>query len=588
MSVSTVVALALLFQTALPGRATPDTAAIGGVVLEAASGDPIAGAMIELTPRDDPLAAPYVTLSNVDGTFGLAGIAPGNYTLEVEEAGYVPAAFNPEWEPSMRLDSGQQLSGLRYEMVPTGAITGRVYDASGSPMPSATIEAYRLSYHAGGRVPTLVETATSNDLGDYRLFWLPPGTYLVRVTPSNFEGPGAREREVRSQEDPVGGRRIRSQIQWESFSQIAPRPAAADGDPIPTYAPLYFPGTIWKEEASGIELASGAEVGGVDIGIRRVPTTDIDGLIIDGETGQPARYAQIAISPRSAVAETVAYAPVDPSTGVFHMHHVVEGNYVLTARVGDRVGRVTIETGFTAAEDITIVAEPGLQLAGRIAIDARGSVPPERLTVRLLPDPRIPGSDDPEATVAPDGTFLFENVPRGRYQVEVDPLMRLPRLLPGPDPGPAGRRQSPSETAGNPGDAFVESVRMGENDLLNDGLVVDGIVDDTIEITIGTDAARISGAVTDSSRQPARARVALVPEPSLGHRMDLYRTVTAGPDGGFEIDGIPPGTYTLFAWRSVETEAWTNQSFLAPYEGMGIPVTLEQRESFEVTLPAIP
>jgi hypothetical protein len=50
----------------------------------------------------------------------------------------------------------------------------------------------------------ILHTAQTNDLGEYRFFWLPPGPYYIAVTPENTRG-----RSVVSVQPPpgAGGRR---------------------------------------------------------------------------------------------------------------------------------------------------------------------------------------------------------------------------------------------------------------------------------------------------------------------------------------------------------------------------------------------
>jgi hypothetical protein len=42
----------------------------------------------------------------------------------------------------------------------------------------------------------------------------------------------------------------------------------------------------------------------------------------------------------------------------------------------------------------------------------------------------------------------------------------------------------------------------------------------------------------------------------------------------FNMDGIAPGDYKLFAWEAVPNGAWMNAEFLARYEGRGVAVSV--------------
>jgi hypothetical protein len=61
----------------------------------------------------------------------------------------------------------------------------------------------------------------------------------------------------------------------------------------------------------------------------------------------------------------------------------------------------------------------------------------------------------------------------------------------------------------------------------------------------------------------------LVPDPPDRKRSVLYRVIPSEANGAFSITGVAPGKYKLFAWRQLDTEAYENPEFLAPYEARG-------------------
>src|SRR5204863_188047 len=75
--------------------------------------------------------------------------------------------------------------------MPAGTISGRVFDRDGEPLANVTVEALKYSYQEGQRVLNGVQTARTNDLGEYRLFWLQPGQYFVSATPPEGQRGGA-------------------------------------------------------------------------------------------------------------------------------------------------------------------------------------------------------------------------------------------------------------------------------------------------------------------------------------------------------------------------------------------------------------
>ena len=55
----------------------------------------------------------------------------------------------------------------------------------------------------------------------------------------------------------------------------------------------------------------------------------------------------------------------------------------------------------------------------------------------------------------------------------------------------------------------------------------------------------------------------------LRARVERYRKTVTDQSGRFTLRGVAPGDYTLFAWESVEGEAYYNPEFLKTYEGQG-------------------
>jgi hypothetical protein len=68
-------------------------------------------------------------------------------------------------------------------MTAFGAISGRVYDSAGEPLVNVPVQALKYAYADGQRTLTVVKTDETDDRGEYRLFWLPPGQYYINAVP---------------------------------------------------------------------------------------------------------------------------------------------------------------------------------------------------------------------------------------------------------------------------------------------------------------------------------------------------------------------------------------------------------------------
>lgn len=194
-------------------RSSPQRASIEGVVVTLGSGEPLAEATVQLDRQikinpDDPdppppgRAANRFTHTDKDRRFAFENIAPGEYRLiAMRSGGYVPGEFGQRRATGtgmvFGIAAGQRMTDVRLALAPTGSISGRVYDRNGEAAGKAQVQALQSVYRNGHRKRTIIQIGESNDRGEYRLFWLSPGTYYVRAKPDitplpRFMGCGGR------------------------------------------------------------------------------------------------------------------------------------------------------------------------------------------------------------------------------------------------------------------------------------------------------------------------------------------------------------------------------------------------------------
>jgi len=82
------------------------------------------------------------------------------------------------------------------------------------------------------------------------------------------------------------------------------------------------------------------------------------------------------------------------------------------------------------------------------------------------------------------------------------------------------------------------------------------------------------------------ATVAVVPEALYRNAGPRYRSVITDYKGQFEIHGIAPASYKLFAWSVVDGAAFRNQEFLKEYEDRGSVVELQEATRTSIDLIA--
>jgi protocatechuate 3,4-dioxygenase beta subunit len=192
----------LILAAALAAAAQGGT--ITGVVLEHASGRPLARSVVRLdrVPEagESKQPEPMQTRAGRAGQFGFNRIPPGLYIVTALRTGYFPASYG------QRLPSGRGTpirvtadSAFFAELRARhrGAVTGRVLDENGVGTTGVPVVAYRaqLPLRAAG-------SAVSDDRGVYRIHNLEPGKYWIRSGGHTLEdgtgwlptfGPGGRE-----------------------------------------------------------------------------------------------------------------------------------------------------------------------------------------------------------------------------------------------------------------------------------------------------------------------------------------------------------------------------------------------------------
>src|SRR5262245_6671783 len=312
------LALALLFGSFLQNAVPPTKATINGIVLRAGTGDPIARASVTLvratggftgiTPEpgapgargaapaipgqtaqiavapQQPATIPAV-LTDDRGRFQIKDVDPGSYRIVAARNGfarqeYGQRSFNRSGT-IISVRPGQQVQDIEFKLTPAPTISGRVVDMYGEPQPGITIQALRSTYDANGkRTLQHVQTARTNDLGEYRLYWLNPGRYFVSAT-------GAK-----STMETV----LSTLTQAASlYGPGAPGNEVTDAG----FSLTYYPGTPDFTQAASVDLQPGTEIR-VDFNLVRSPRFRIRGQVMDATTGRPPQMATLAVSPRTA------------------------------------------------------------------------------------------------------------------------------------------------------------------------------------------------------------------------------------------------------------------------------------------------
>src|SRR5688572_2042508 len=322
--------VALLAQA---GPSQAPTGSIEGTVVRAGTTEPIVGANVELTRLEtvsvtaDPTGRPlpgatppaiFRAMTGDAGKFLLRNLPEGRYRLVATRAGgsLMPVEYGQRDSRSrgtpIVLADGQNLTGIKLSMIPTGSITGRVWDADQDPVPNARVLALEPVYENGRRRLNTVQAVRTNDHGEYRLFWLPPGRYYVGVMRQDNR---AFSFVVHVTPPDQFGKR-------EDASSPFMRERVLDDGRVfeETTVLVYYGGGTSEQMAQAVDVLPGNTVAAVDVPLQGdlVLSRRVKGMIT-GSDGQPAAGALVRLVPMQTAPHVVLPSGVADKQGAFNV-----------------------------------------------------------------------------------------------------------------------------------------------------------------------------------------------------------------------------------------------------------------------------
>jgi len=557
----------LAFLFTLLFTAQTRTASIEGVVVQAGNSQPVVRAVVQL---EGGASGPLAMVTGADGRFGFQNLAAGSYRLTVSRNGFLNSAYGQRGPngkgSSLVVPAGQAIKDIRLTMLATAAISGRVFDQNGEPLVNARVQALKYSYASGQKTLTPVKNDQTNDRGEYRLFWLPPGQYYINATPQSGQRGGAV---FVVHSESLGTMRATADGRILTDDDAGPE-KLGEAD-----VPVFYPGTPDAQAALAVNAGPGADIGGVDFTLLRVKTRSVQGVVVESVTGQPVNTASVSLVPRGPSVTGSVGTPVN--NGQFSFRGVLPGAYYLVAtlRLNSREdgtlimggGRMPVDVGAADVDRLAVVIYPPAKISGEARTEGRPSERTDGLytVVTLKSDAVAPGAAafaTAYGSFKEDQEFTIDPVIPGDYRVQVENL---------------------------PPDTYVKSVRFGGDDALNGTVQISPRSSDRLSIVLSTNSGTVEGTV--SARNGARlsnAAAALVPDASHRQRADLYRSAYTDDSGRFRLEGVAPGVYVLFSWEDIEDGLWRDPEFIRRNEAAGKVVRITEGGRESVELIAIP
>jgi protocatechuate 3,4-dioxygenase beta subunit len=518
---------------------------VEGTVVSATTGEPLKKAHVFLHPLGQQNGIPYGTTTDSAGHFLLDGIDPGRYSFLASRNGFIAQEYSPKGDPrqttSLTLAPGQKLKEIVFKLIPQAVMSGRVLDEDGEPVAEAQVRVSAFVYQRGKRQLSGQNEASTNDLGEFRLYGLSPGKYVISATRQSWEQ-GVPERTVGA------AQAVQS---------------AQEG-----YATTYYPHSTNPENAAPIEITAGAQVSGINISLARVRTVSVKGRVNGiGASRSNRNGGVMLISRDTQFGMPIANSRITDSQGSFLLQSVPPGSYVLRADYmddGKRYGaRLPLEVGDSNLEGIELILQPPAEVHGHVIIEEHGDLQGEVLRVQL--QLRNPGLMmwGGFAQVKDDLSFTILNAGLDSYDVNV---------------------------YGMPEGFYLKSIRTGQQDITEKGFdLTSGTAADDLTIVLNPNGGVMEGSVKNAKDESAMgATVTLIPDPSHRSLTRLYKTANTDQNGHFIIKGISPGEYKIYAWEDLEQGAYEDPDFVKPHESAGETVNIKERSHETVQLKAIP
>src|SRR5215471_842332 len=456
-----------------------------------------------------------------DGNYELAELPAGQYRVSGAKTGYITVRYGQreDAEPGAIVDVGDAQARTHIDIVlPRNSnVTGRVVDEYGDPVENVAVTLSQIRYQGGRRRLVSVSAMsgrTTDDLGRYRVYAVPPGDYIVSAS--------------------VG-------------QVVAFQPATG----VSGYATTYYPNTSNPGEAQLVSVPRAQDVTAIDFVLVATPTAMISGKKL-GADGEPfGGSLTLAPSQRSGTLVTPPTGARIYDDGRFEFPNVAPGDYVIQADQGkpsrDREGQFAaafVSVNGENVPDVLLQSAPGSTISGQVTFEGDGpSV--QSLTI---------------TTSRAD----FDRTPNGTAQGEVGPDLRFTMT------GIRGPRRITIARA--PAGWMLKSVIAKGIDV-TDAVLPFGTADQSLtdmQVVVTSHITELSGTVLDARGDQATSYTLLV-FPADRDRWypgsRYFRRAGSGSGGNFSVRGLPPSDYyvaPMSGWKVLRDgdDAWQDPGFL--------------------------
>lgn len=516
---------ALLFL--LMGSSAFGQFSLGGTVTNAKTGEPVVRAMVQVFRAGSPSFIAR-TMTDAAGMFQLAGLLPGSYSISAQKPQFTMANREVLRTPVQLTAS---VSDVKLSLAPLGVIAGRVVDQDGQPVWAASVALVTAPVEDGLRQKKIDRTVTTDERGMFRIWNLAPGRYYLKAAGRS------------------GG----------SFSYSGDTTPQFFGDQ--GFEPVYYMGGPTLDSAMPLEIQPGTEVQ-ADLKVKIVQAHAIRGSL---GNFVPRRAVHFELLTRGE-SQPASPVSVNAETGRFELQGVTPGSYVLHATQDNCSGDVAVSMEASDLAGVALVLNPAVDL--KIVTRVTNPLPPDAPENHAF-GARFQGASCTVLLRATDG--LAEERPIGA------------RALPNGQGAISGVIPGHYRSVVTCFGGYAQSAMWGTQDLLANPLMSVAPGSDTQPIEIV--ARRGGGTITGSLAEGLTGKPGLIMVLAVPQFPGSTGPATAAVNGdSFEIDGLAPGSYQIYAWRGQEGPEFRNPPALQMLtDALSVQVEEGSRKTVTIT-----